>query len=245
MHNHLHCFYRASHQEYRLMIKPATLALALCLVPFVCLAGEPPASTANPPASTPAPEAAPAEQAAGEKPAPKALSDEEKASLRHDGLYLIEHQFMPSLWLGERHEMFDADLHKRGVEVLRWLIGLVNEDVGTTIVETEGIAVEEIDLGNDWKGWLVTFPEPKVTPESKYSLLLSNGEQSRFFAWEFDNLMEKTTWYLCEWTNGGNDHLNYGDHKDGSKEKFIALTKKALGGKEEVKAGISRGNGDK
>jgi hypothetical protein len=226
------------------MIKPAAFALALCLAPFVCLAEESPASPANPPTPASAPESAPAEQAALEKPAPKALSEGEKALLRHDGLYLIEHQVMPSLWLGERHEMFDADLHKRGVEVLRWLINLVNEDVGTTIVEMEGIAVEEIDLGNDWKGWLFTFPEPKVTPESKYSLLLTNGEESRFFAWEFDNLMEKTTWYLCEWTNGGNDHLNYGDHNDGSRENFIALTKKTLAGKEEVKAGISR-NGDK
>ncbi len=221
------------------MIKPTVLALALCLVPFVCHAEEFPTSPANPPAPSPAPQAAPSEQTEGEKPAPKPLSDEEKASLRHDGLYLIEHKVMPSLWLGDRHEMFDADLHKRGVEVLRWFIGMVNEDVGTAIVETDGITVEVIDLGKDWKGWLVTFPEPKETPESKYSLLLSNGTQFRFFAWEFDNLMEKTTWFLCEWANGGEEHLNYGDSEDGSKEKFIEKTKQALAGDKKVEGGIS------
>jgi len=153
---------------------------------------------------------------------------------RHKLVYFVEHQLLPDMWLRHGKDV-DAKLREQGGPFISGAFEYFAGQSSTFWDSADVSAAEPIDLGNGYTGWLITFPEPKMTPESRYSLLLSKGEELRFFAWEFDNLMGKTSWYNCEWTQD-HTHLNYGAVEDGSKESFINLVKAVLDKKSEPEA---------
>jgi hypothetical protein len=142
---------------------------------------------------------------------------------RHAVYYRVEHMILPSMWFGDRAELEKAFREKAGEALLEQFRSIASE-ASVTLPGNLAAAVEEIDLGNGWSGWLVTFPEPLTMPESKYSLLISKGDELRFYTWEFDNAMGPTLWFLCEWTPD-HTHMDYGPREDGSKENFIRQVK--------------------
>ncbi len=145
---------------------------------------------------------------------------------RHKVYYTVEHILLPSMWFSDRAEL-EKDFRANGADAILNQFRNPAGEASTALPNNLSAAVEEIDLGNGWSGWLITFPKPLEMPESKYSLLLAKGDDLRFFAWEFDDLTGTTVWYLCEWTPE-HAHLNYGPRGDGSKEYFIEQTKMIL-----------------
>ena len=171
---------------------------------------------------------APAPAVTTSKPAVPAPETDSLDSPRHRAFYFVEHVALPSAWF-KNTNIFDDNLQTQGKAMLSNFFVAAGKRVNLPDAEYSCDA-ETVDLGNGYTGWLLTFPEPSVTTESKYSLLLRKGDELRFFAWEYDNFGDSVSWYCCEWT-AEHSHLNYGNTAEGSREAFLKRVKTILGEK--------------
>jgi hypothetical protein len=141
-------------------------------------------------------------------------------------LYFYEHKLMPRLWLTDS-EGLSFELKEKSVAVLDDLLKSIQKDHKVTLEDSKQ-AAEPLKLSNGTEGWLITFPEPKMQPLSKFTAMVLDKGQARFITWEYDNFMGKATWFLCEWTADGM-HLDYGSYEDGSKAAFLKCVESLTG----------------
>jgi hypothetical protein len=139
---------------------------------------------------------------------------------RHRFLYLLEHRALPEIWLNSATPFTD-DIKARGRTALVDLMKSVATKCDYEVSE-EDLAAIDIEY-HEWAGgvpgWVVTFPKPRVMPESSYAAMLYDGETLRFYCLEFDDMTGQTMWFLCGWSDKA--HLNFGTRLGHSKEDFI------------------------
>jgi hypothetical protein len=142
-----------------------------------------------------------------------------RTGTRHQLMYYFEHIQMPSLWFSDPGKMTEH-LENEGTAYLEQIYADCQEERGIHLTESVSMNVEMHEWPNGTKGWILTFPKVKVTPESKYSALVFDGSMVRFFTYEYDDYGDRTIWFFCEWTPQ-HMHLNYGADAKGTKEAFI------------------------
>ncbi|MFA5257439.1 MAG: hypothetical protein WC360_04755 [Opitutales bacterium] len=178
-------------------------------------------------ATTPPPPDAAVETAEPASPAPDAAEN------RHSVLYAFEHEFLPMVWRNHAEEISEA-FASEGKAGIQGLFEIVEEVYSLNYPEEKGqLDVETLVLPAGAHGWLVTFPQPKETPEANYAALLFDGGLHRYIVGEYDDLFGTVKWYLCEWADDGQNspmqsHLNYGIQPVGTRQGFIDMVNKLL-----------------
>ena len=130
----------------------------------------------------------------------------------HEFRYELQYIFIPQLVDAVNNgELDSSHLHK----VEDWSIW--NEYIGE-----KGCDVEMLDVGNNYKLILYTFPEPNEIPEALYGAVLLNRvtNKAEYYTLECG---WKGAWFLGSMTMGR--HRNYGDLQSRKREDFVKWIK--------------------